>query len=137
MGKLFIKNRHDKKLAVLVEKSQNQKGLAFVMHGLGGFKEQIHIELFAQAFRGKGFTVIRFDARNSLGESEGNYNNANFTNYYEDLVDVIDWSKNQNWYQEPFCLAGHSMGSGCILYYAAHHIEEIQGIAPISTTIGG
>lgn len=37
--KTFIKNRNDKKIAVVVEENSNSKGLAFVMHGLGGFKE--------------------------------------------------------------------------------------------------
>ena len=41
MGKFFVKNRQEQKLSVIIEKSENQKGLVFVMHGLGGFKEII------------------------------------------------------------------------------------------------
>lgn len=37
MEKLFIENRKGEKISILVEKNDNQKGLAFVMHGLGGF----------------------------------------------------------------------------------------------------
>lgn len=43
MEKVKIKNRKGQKIAVVVEKLEEQKGLAFVMHGLGGFKEQPHI----------------------------------------------------------------------------------------------
>lgn len=40
MQKLFIKNRKGQNVLVIVDESKNQEGLAFVMHGLGGFKEQ-------------------------------------------------------------------------------------------------
>lgn len=54
MEKLFIKNRKDQKVAVLVEGEGNTKGLAFIMHGLGGFKEQAHLQVMAEAFGGGG-----------------------------------------------------------------------------------
>ena len=89
MQNLFIKNRKAQKISVIVDKSQNQKGLAFVMHGLSGFKEQPHIAVFADAFKDSGFSVIRFDTTCTLGESNGKYENATITNYFEDLEDVI------------------------------------------------
>ena len=114
--KEFIKNRKGQKIAVLVEQQKNQKGLAFVMHGLGGFKEQPHIQVFAEAFLDNGYTVVRFDTTNTFGESDGNYEEATTTNYYEDLEDVIEWAKSQSWYEESFCLSGHSLGGICLLY---------------------
>ena len=119
--KKFIKNRKDQKISVLVDVSPHQKGLAIVMHGLGGFKEQPHIRVFADSFKEDGFTVIRFDATNTLGsgESYGKYDDATATNYYEDLDDVMTWAKKQPWYQEPFWLAGHSLGGMSIILFAA------------------
>ena len=117
MKKTFIKNRKGENVSVLVEKSENQKGLAFIMHGLGGFKEQDHIAAFANAFKEKGFTVVRFDTTNTLGESGGKYEDATITNYYEDLEDVVIWAQEQEWYQEPFALSGHSLGGICTLLY--------------------
>jgi len=39
--KLFIKNRDEKKISVLIEQpSRKPEGLAFVAHGLSGFKEE-------------------------------------------------------------------------------------------------
>ncbi len=137
MAKLFIKNRKDQNLSVLLELSENQKGLAFVMHGLSGFKEQDHIKTFADAFLGEGFSVVRFDTTNTFGESDGNYEDATTTNYYEDLEDVINWAKQQKWFQKPFALAGHSLGGICTALYAENHPEEISGLAPISTVISG
>ena len=98
MKKVFIKNRKGQKLAVLIEQVSSQKGLAFVMHGLGGDKYQPHVRTFASAFKENGYTVIRFDTANTFGESSGDYTKATVTNYYHDLVDVIRWSKKQNWF---------------------------------------
>ena len=89
MQKVFIQNRKREKMAVVVEEAKDSKGLAFVMHGLGGFKEQPHVETLAAAFKEKGYTVVRFDTTNTLGESEGKYEDATVTNYYEDLEFTI------------------------------------------------
>ena len=135
--KLFIKNRKNQKICVLIEKPKNPIGLAFVMHGLGGFKEQPHIEILAKAFKDNNYTVVRFDTINSFGESDGNYENATTTNYHEDLEDVIKWSKKQKFYKEPFVLAGHSLGGISTTLYAQKYPKKVKAIAPISTVISG
>jgi pimeloyl-ACP methyl ester carboxylesterase len=137
--KLFIKNRKKQKIVLLVDVSPNQNGLAFVMHGLGGFKEQAHIKAFADVFKEEGFTVIRFDTTNTLGlgESEGKYEDATTTNYYEDLEDVIKLVKNKSWYQEPFWLAGHSLGGISIVLFAEKYPQKVKALAPISTVVSG
>lgn len=137
LEKFFIKNRKGQKMAVMVEKVPDQKGLAFVMHGLGGNKEQNHIATFAKAFQEKGFTVVRFDTTNTFGESDGNYENATITNYYEDLGDVIEWAKSQSWYQEPFALSGHSLGGICTTLYAENYPTKVLALAPISPVVSG
>ncbi len=133
--KTFIKNRNDKNVVVVVEENKNSKGLVFVMHGLGGFKEQSHIQTFAQAFKDNGFTVVLFDATHACGESEGKYEDATTTNYNEDLEDVINWAKTQGWYKEPFWLVGHSLGGMSTALYAEKHPKEVKALAPISTVI--
>lgn len=135
--KFNIKNRKGQKLVVLVDEAANAKGLAFAMHGLGGFKEQAQLETFAGAFREKGFTVVRFDATNTLGESDGDMADATLTNYYEDLEDVIKWTESQAWYSEPFFLAGHSLGGISVALFAERFPEKVKGLAPISTVVSG
>lgn len=134
---LLINNRNNQKIAVLVQKAKENKGLTFVMHGLGGFKEQAHIKTFADAFLESGFNVVRFDTTNSFGESEGNYEDATTTNYYEDLEDVINWAKSQDFYSEPFFLVGHSLGGISVGMYAENFPREVKGVAPISTVVSG
>ena len=137
MKKLFIKNRKGEHISVLIEENKNQKGLIFVMHGLGGFKEQEHIRVFADAFKEKGFTAIRFDTTNTLGESGGEYENATITNYYQDLEDVVGWAQGQKWYQEPFALSGHSLGGICTALYAENYPEKVFALVPISPVVSG
>lgn len=137
MEKLFIKNRNDKNLSVIIDSPDNPTGLAFIMHGLGGFKEQPHIQKWAEVFKTNGYTSIRFDTANTVGESEGEYEKATITNYYEDLEDVILWSKTQSFYKQPFCLAGHSLGGICTTLYAEKFPEEVKALAPISTVVSG
>jgi alpha-beta hydrolase superfamily lysophospholipase len=132
-----IRNRKNQKIAIILEKTKNQKGLAFVMHGLGGFKEQPHVKIFADAFIESGFTVVRFDTTNTIGESEGNYEDATITNYYDDLEDVIKWAASQEWYQEPFFLTGHSLGGICVAEYAENYPDKVKAVAPISTVVSG
>lgn len=137
MEKIFIKNRHDQKIAVVIEKPEKPIGLAFVMHGLGGFKEQPYVRTFIQSFLDNNYLVISFDTTNTFGESDGDYGDATVTNYYEDLEDVINWSKNQKWYQEPFILCGHSLGGICVALYAENYPDKIKALAPISTVVSG
>lgn len=137
MKKVFIKNRKNQKIAVLIDKTKNQKGLAFVMHGLSGCKEHEPIVTIASCFKDKKFTVIRFDTTNTYGESDGSYEKATLTNYYRDLEDVIKWAKTQKFYEEPFVLSGHSYGGICISLYAEKYSKKVLAIAPISTVVSG
>jgi len=137
MIKETIKNRQGQNVAVLVNVNSDKKGLAFMMHGLGGYKEQPHLQTFAQAFEDNGYTTVLFDTTNTFGESDGNYEDATTTNYYEDLEDVIKWASGQTWYQEPFCLVGHSLGGISTALYAEKHPDKVKALAPISTVVSG
>lgn len=135
--KEWVTNRKNQRIALIVDKPQSPQGLTFITHGLGGFKEQPQIIAFADAFHEGGYTTLRFDTTNTLEESEGNYEDATITGYYQDLEDVIQWAKSRPWYREPFCLTGHSLGSFCVAWYAQHYPEKVKAIAPISVVISG
>jgi len=137
MKKIFIKNRKNQDLAIIIEESENQAGLAFVMHGLGGFKEHPVVRTLAEAFLDKNYTVVTFDAADTLGESGGNMENASTTNYHEDLEDVISWAGTQEFYVEPFILAGHSLGGISTALFAEEYPDKIKALLPISTVVSG
>lgn len=133
--KYEIKNRLGLKLIIQVDEPKNPKALAFVAHGQGGFKEQKHIEAFKDAFLENGFRVVRFDATNALGESDGDMMNVTYDNYVADLEDVITWARSQPWFRQPFALCGHSMGAQSTIWYAEHHPAEISLLAPMAPPV--
>ncbi len=135
--RIFIKNRHDQNIAVVINEKAESKSLAFIMHGLGGFKEQPHILAMAEVFNDAGFTTVLFDTTNSIGESDGKYEDATMKNYYEDLEDVIKWSKNQPWYKEPFYLAGHSLGGYSVVRYAEENPESVKAVFAWAPVVSG
>jgi pimeloyl-ACP methyl ester carboxylesterase len=137
MQKFEIKNRKGLKIVGDLLIPDNPKGLSFVFHGLGGFKEQPHVKTIAETFFENNYTVINFDATNSIGESEGKYENATMQDHYEDLVDVITWAKNQTWYQEPFILAGHSLGGYAVARYSEEFPDEVKAVFPYALAVAG
>ncbi|MDP2820782.1 MAG: alpha/beta fold hydrolase [bacterium] len=132
-----IKNRKGLNVVVLVEQAKKQENLVFLMHGFGSFKEFPLIEEIARIFKANNFTVVRFDATNSIGESDGELQDGTITGYCEDLNDVIIWAENQEWHQEPFLLAGHSAGGYCVSEYAAENPKEVKALAIFSPFISG
>ncbi len=137
MEKFSIKNRKNLEIIGKILKPNNPIGLSFVMHGLGGYKEELHIELMADTLLENNYIVVNFDATNSKGESEGKYEEATMQMHYEDLVDVINWAKTQIWYKEPFILAGHSMGGYAVARYAQEFSGEVKGVFPFGSVFSG
>lgn len=137
--KTHILNKQKQKVVVLAEASQQhtQKGVVFVAHGLAGYKEQLHIQAIADVFKTQGYIVIRWDATNSFGESDGKFEDATVTSFYDDLKDVVAWSKQQPWYREPFLLSGHSLGALSCMLYAEEHPQEVKALIPVSPVISG
>lgn len=136
--KTFIKNRDGNEVAVVVQESDVTGKLAFVMHGLGGSKEQPHMLAMIEAFTDNGYTVVSWDAVHTFGESKGGlYEDATITNYYADLEDVIAWAKSQAWYTEPFVLCGHSLGGISTALFAEKYPEKIKALAPLSAVVSG
>lgn len=134
---IVVKNKNKEKISVVVDKVKDSKGLAFVAHGLGGFKEQPHIKTFARAFNNKGYTVVRWDARKSIGKSEGELIDATLSNYFKDFETVVEWSGSQSWYKEPFVVCGHSLGAACSVLFAKKNPAKVKALAPFSLFVGG
>lgn len=135
--KLKIKNRDNRNIVAILEKSGKDKGIAFIVHGLGGFKEQRHIKAFNSAFRQFGYATVRWDARDTIGESEGRMEDATLTSFYQDLEDVISWAQKQAWFKKPFVLCGHSLGSAACILYAQRNPNQVKALVPTSAVVSG
>ncbi|MFA6549622.1 MAG: alpha/beta fold hydrolase, partial [Candidatus Margulisiibacteriota bacterium] len=135
--KVFIRNRKGQRVAVVIELPSKPRGLGFIMHGLSAFKEQPTVRAIAKAFVKNQLTAVTFDTTNTLGESDGNFELATATGYYEDLEDVIAWAASQPWYREPFFLAGSSLGGLCSLLFAEKYPQKVKGLVPVAPVVTG
>lgn len=137
MEKFSITNRYGLEIVGEIRIPKNPIGCSFVIHGLGGFKEQPNTMAMVDTLFDNNYVVINFDATNSFGESGGKYENATMQLHYEDLVDVINWAKEQSWYREPFILAGHSLGGYAVARYAEDYPNEVKGVFPFALVVSG
>lgn len=137
MEKIFIKNRHGQKICVVINEHAESSKLVFIEHGLGGFKEQPHLQALESVFSQNGFTTVLFDTTNSIGESEGQYEKATLGGSYEDLQDVINWAKTQPWYNEPFSLAGFSMGGYSVVQFAEDFPALVNNVIAGAPVVSG
>lgn len=135
--KTKIINRHNQNIVLQVENESGKAGLVFSVHGLSGNKEQSHMRAYVEAFVEADYVVVSWDSTNTLGESDGDPMNATLTGYYQDMEDVIEWSKSQKWYLEPFVIVGHSLGGACNILYATNHPKKVKALAPTSTFLSG
>lgn len=74
-----------------------------------------------------GIAVLRFDFT-GLGESEGEFEDTNFSSNVQDLIDAAAFLDDQ--YQEPSLLVGHSLG-GAAVFFAAAEIKSVKAVATI------
>jgi len=132
-----IKNRKNNNLAIWIENEQGKNGLVFIAHGLSSTHDQAHLQKYAEAFLENDYIVVRHDATNSLGQSDGKLEDATLTSYYEDFEDMIAWANSQPWYREPFVVVGHSLGGACNLMFTYKYPEKIKALAPTSTFLVG
>ncbi|MEK9174166.1 MAG: alpha/beta fold hydrolase, partial [Patescibacteria group bacterium] len=133
MQKITLKNRKGQKIVGLLNMPEGVvRGTAVIQHGYGGLKSQAHILKLEQAFHDNGFITFNFDTTNSFGESDGTYWEARLGLHAEDLEDVVKWTKQQEWFQQPLALTGHSMGGYAVARYAELYPAEVDILAPIA-----
>lgn len=139
LNEVFIKNAHNEAIYIKLDGWQNfsQHKLAFLQHGLASNMEHSAIQTAKQALLDNGYFVVSFDSRYSLGKSDGEVRQASLSTFVDDLTSVIDWSKKQKFYQEPFAISGHSLGGASVIQYAALHPQQINILIPITPVISG
>lgn len=133
MEEIFIKNRNGLKLSLKLSINENNSKLVFLVHGLGARKEYPpHMVVLEEVFYNNGYNVVNIDTSNSLNSSDQSNLGVTFTGNYTDLEDVIDWAKNQKFFNEPFSLAGQSLGAAATMCYTINHGEKVDLLIPVS-----
>ena len=130
MKEFFIENRKGLKMALRVTINEKNDKLVFLLHGIGARKEYPHMLVLEEEFAKHGFNVVNIDATDSLNASESSRGGVTFSGFYQDLEDAILWAKRQNFYVEPFALAGQSLGAEAIVLYASQNIEKVELVVP-------
>ena len=128
--KLFITNRKGLKICLRLNINEANTKLVFLEHGLSSRKEYPHMQVLEDVFSEFGYNVVNMDATNSLNESESSDEGITTTGHYEDLVDVIKWAKTQDFYKEPFALAGQSLGAISVVRYAGQYPNNVDLLIP-------
>jgi putative redox protein len=115
-------------LAGLLQSPQyNTRGYAIFAHCFTCGKDAIAASRISRQLVELGFAVLRFDFT-GLGNSDGDFANANFSSNVEDLVAAADFLRHH--YEAPLLLVGHSLGGRAILS-AAHQMDEVQAVVTI------
>ena len=138
--KEFIKNSNNEDICVQIHESItkiSQPQLAIICHGITGYKEQDVILQTAKTLTACGYYVVTFDCCNSRGESFNNHTCATLSSMYDDFKTVINWLKTQNFYIEPFVLAGHSLGGSVVLNFAEQNSNKVESLILISSIFDG
>lgn len=113
------------------------KKLAVIQHGLASDMTHPVVREAKKAFLDRGYVVVTFDSRYSLGKSGGNVSKARLATFEDDLQTVADWAKKQGFYREPFALAGHSLGGASVLVYAARNPAQVERLIVVAPVISG
>ena len=127
---MIIKNRKGFKMSIRINVNDKNTKLVFLEHGLSSRKEYPHMQVLEDVFSEYGYNVINMDATNSINESESSDEGITTTGHYEDLVDVIEWAKTQDFYKEPFALAGQSLGAISVVRYAGQYPNKVDLLIP-------
>lgn len=129
--KVSFSNKAEEQLAGRLELPLDQKPHNFVIfaHCFTCTKNLTAVRNIGRALTDAGFGVLRFDFT-GLGESEGDFENTNFSGNVDDLVEAADFLAEN--YMAPTLLIGHSLG-GAAAIFAASKIQSIKAVAVINS----
>lgn len=129
--KVSFTNKDKEQLAGRLELPLNRKPHNFVIfaHCFTCTKNLTAIKNVGRALTNSGFGVLRFDFT-GLGESEGDFENTNFSGNVEDLIEAADFLEEN--YMAPTLIIGHSLG-GAAAIFAAARLPSIKAAAVINS----
>lgn len=129
--KVSFKNKNEEDLAGRLELPKNRQAHNFAVfaHCFTCTKNLRAIKNIGRALTEAGFGVLRFDFT-GLGESEGDFENTNFSGNVDDLVEAAQFLEKN--YMAPTLMIGHSLG-GAAAIFAAEKLPSIKAVAVINS----
>ena len=133
-----VQNRYGKNILVHFEPAKEESyKLVIIQHGYSGSMDEIHIKVMMNTYLDNGYSVLMLDCTNSFNDADGTLEENTIQSHAEDLEDAIDWAADQEWYREPFALAGHSLGGLSIMAYASKNSDKITSLFPAAMVVNG
>lgn len=129
--KIKFSNSEGHQLAAIIELPDKGEPIGFALfaHCFTCSKNLNAVRNIARALNDNGIAVMLFDFT-GLGESEGDFENTNFSSNIEDLIDAASFLKNE--YRAPAIMIGHSLG-GAAAIFASSRIESVKAFATIAS----
>ena len=129
LEKIAFTNRDGQKLIGRLElpADQHPHNYALFAHCFTCNKNLGAVRNISRALTSQGFGVLRFDFT-GLGESEGDFEDTNFSGNVEDLVDAANFLESH--YMAPSLLVGHSLGGSAVIFAAAE-LDTVRAVATI------
>lgn len=129
LQKVTFQNKEGQTLVGRIELpvDQHPHNFAIFAHCFTCNKNLSAVRNIGKALTAEGFGVLRFDFT-GLGESDGDFEDTNFSGNVEDLVAAADYLQEN--YEAPTLLVGHSLGGSAVIF-AATEIQSIKAVATI------
>lgn len=127
--RIKFKNAAGHELAARLELPDSNKPKAYALfaHCFTCNKNLTAVRTIGKTLTEKNIAVMRFDFT-GLGESEGDFENTNFSSNIEDLYSAAKFLEEN--FQAPSLLIGHSLGGAAVLFAFAK-IPSVKAIATI------
>jgi putative redox protein len=127
--KITFFNSEGHKLAAKIEfpKTETPLGFALFAHCFTCNKNLTAVRNIGRALTDNGIAVLRFDFT-GLGESEGEFENTNFSSNVEDLISAAKYLEEN--FEAPKILIGHSLGGAAVIF-AASQLNSVKAVATI------
>lgn len=127
--KVEFLNGNGYQLSAMIELPPDAHAHTFVIfaHVFTGNKSLTASRHISRSLTQNGFGVLRFDFT-GLGESEGSFEDTNFTSNVEDLLAAANYLEEN--YIAPKVLIGHSLGGAAVIF-AASQLESIKAVATV------
>lgn len=107
--------------------NQHPHNFAIFAHCFTCNKNLSAVKNITRELTSNGFGVLRFDFT-GLGESEGDFENTNFSGNVDDLISASNYLKENH--TAPTLLIGHSLGGAAVIF-AASKIDSVKAVATI------